>query len=513
MKLKNKLKMFEEFTSAEKNVETTIDSKGSVTTPSNVTSILGDVDNILGNLETLSKQIDENIDESIDSLTNDFLNNSLNEASAGEMMMQMFKDMGAMAKLGSSYKKMAATKASIDTEKKIFALKFAEEKPEKEAKALEKVKDKLNDAIKAEKDPAKKQRLRAMRDKKLETLKAQISAKIDREKQDQDKKFDRDSADAQSAITKLTGDNKISSPIMSARWDAMKLGIDREIEDANIKAEREAWDKFIDDEERLKRLEDAQLERSKKEAAEDNKRLEQSKADAEEAQAELEEKIANAQGDEKDALDKLKEWNDAYLDLSSKMNLTSDSSDEEKTAASDASTRFNKADEALSKKTMKDAFGYDNELEAEQALLDFNERAQELSDQYKAAKAEAGIKSSEGDPEPEPTPEPDPADGGRDDGGDDDLTDDQRRRIQKEVNQRDTRQAKLDAELAKPESERNQQMIQGLQTGIAKNNQDIEAIRNETPNESVSTSEFDKAITESAAFKSGSVADRFRRLL
>lgn len=59
MKLKNKLKMFEEFTSAAKNTETTIDSTGSVTTSSDVTSILDDVDNILGNLETLSKQIDE----------------------------------------------------------------------------------------------------------------------------------------------------------------------------------------------------------------------------------------------------------------------------------------------------------------------------------------------------------------------------------------------------------------------------------------------------------------------
>ena len=60
MKLKNKLKMFEEFSSAEKNAKTTINLKGAVTPLSNqATTILDDVDGILDNLETLSKQIDE----------------------------------------------------------------------------------------------------------------------------------------------------------------------------------------------------------------------------------------------------------------------------------------------------------------------------------------------------------------------------------------------------------------------------------------------------------------------
>jgi len=402
MKLNSKIRMFEEFTNAEKSeVKVTIDTKGQVKDAVDTkvvdtkTAILDDVDHILGDLETLSKQIDESIEKTIESLTNDFLNSSLNEATAGEMMMQMFKDMGAMAKLGASYKKMAATKAAIDTDKKVYALKAAAEKPEKEAKALQVIKDKLNDGIKAEKDPAKKQRLRAMRDKKLEAIKAQVSAKIDRVKQDQDKKFDRDSADAQTTISKLISDNKITSPIMTARWDAMKIDIDRNIEDENITAERDAWDEFIEDEDRLKRLEKDALDQAKKDAAEDDARLEQSRVDAEEAQVELDGKIANAQGDEKIALDKLKEWNAAYVDLSAKMNLTGESTPEEKTAAKDANTRLSDADKALSKKTMKDAFGYDNELESEQALMDFNERSEELKSEFKAIKTAAGVRTSD----------------------------------------------------------------------------------------------------------------------
>lgn len=557
MKLKNKLKMFEEFTSAEKNTETTIDSKGAVTTPSNTTSILDDVDNILGNLETLSKQIDENIDEAIDSITNDFLNNALNEATAGEMMMQMFKDMGAAAKLGASYKKMAATKASIDTDKKVFALKFAEEKPEKVEVALDKIKDKLNDAIKAEKDPAKKQRLRMQRDKKLETLKTQVSAKIDREKQDKDKKFDRDSADAQSAITKLLGDNKITSPIMSARWEAQKLTIDRNIEDANIEAERNAWDEFIEDEDRIKRLEADQLERSKKDAKEADERLAQAKADAEEAQAELDDKIANAQGDEKDALDKLKEFNDAYLDFSDKMNLTKESTSEEKKAASDASTRFINADQALSKKTMKDAFGYEDDVDASNALAEFNERAEELKSKYKAIKAEAGVRSSD-DEEDDSSSEPDPAD----DGGEertaeqiqqeiDDLDqqitdkeadlDSKREEMQNsEAGQEYARvQSEYDSLRSTPEADRaddHQEQLQALEDQMDQIEQDFR--ENDSLGQAMSTLESEieslkdqrtekqqelrdlpqesfnyENVTESYAFKSGSIADRFKRLL
>lgn len=94
MKLKNKLKMFEEFTSAEKNTETIVDSKGSVTAPSNVTSILNDVDGILGNLETLSKQIDEG---------------QLFEAGGLEEVMKIIASSAAYAKLTSilpKYKKL-----------------------------------------------------------------------------------------------------------------------------------------------------------------------------------------------------------------------------------------------------------------------------------------------------------------------------------------------------------------------------------------------------------------------
>jgi len=143
------------------------------------------------------------------------------------------------------------------------------------------------------------------------------------------------------------------------------------------------------------------------------------------------------------------------------------------------------------------------------------------------------------------------------------MTDDDRLKVSDEETQRDERQAQLDAELAKPEEERNQDKIDGLKAGIAKNNQDIADIKagKKAGNESVEIEEgnafgaaraeaiakgektfkvgdeeYDvesvdaedkenaeeyaeeegiatEAVTESASFKMGSVADRFRSLM
>ena len=66
-------------------------------------------------------------------------------------------------------------------------------------------------------------------------------------------------------------------------------------------------------------------------------------------------------------------------------------------------------------------------------------------------------------------------------GGGEELTEDQKARIKKEEDQKKERETELTAEMAKPEEERNQQKITGLEQGIAKNIQDIKDIKAEVP--------------------------------
>jgi len=394
MKLRKKLMLLEEF-DAQSNAKVNTEVKAEVKTETKTgeairTEVIADVDAILTNLETLSAQITENF-------INEYNETILINESAAESLMKMFKSMGSLAKLASTYPKMADNKAKLETDKKTFGLKFAEKKEELVAKQMDKAKEAMNAKIDALEDPAQKKQQREMRDTKLEALKTQVVAKIDRSKEDADKKFDRDITDAGSALTKLTGDNKIESPILSAKWDGMRLQIDRKIEDKYIAIDRKAWDDFIEDPERIKKLEDSTKERAKKEAAEKDEQLKKSIERARREQEKLDADIANATGDEKAALEKLNTWNKAYSELSSALNLTEESTPEEKKAAQNASKNLGDAQDKLSKKTMKDAFGYEDDQDADSALSDFTERESELQDKYKEIKTMVGGSEDEED--------------------------------------------------------------------------------------------------------------------
>jgi len=354
------------------------------------TEVIADVDAILTNLETLSAQITE-------SFINEYSKTVLINENAGEALLKMFKSMGSLAKLSSTYPKMADNKAKLESDKKLFGLKFAEKQEELIAQQMDKAKEAMNAKIDALDDPAQKKQQREMRDTKLEALKGQIKAKIDRTKEDKDKKFDRDIADAGSALSKLTADNKMDSPILSAKWDGLKLQTDRKIEDKYTVVDRKSWDEFIEDPERIAQLEKSAKERAKKDAAEKDEQLKKSIERARIAQEKLDADIQNATGAEKEALEKLNDWNKAYTELNSTLNLTEESTPEEKKAAQDASTKLGDAQDKLSKKTMKDAFGYEDDQDADSALSDFTERESELQDKYKEIKSTIGGNDTEDD--------------------------------------------------------------------------------------------------------------------
>jgi len=309
------------------------------------------------------------------------------EASAGEELMKMFKSMASLTKLTTSYGKLADKKKSLEADKKVYGFTFSLKKEEGIDAAMDKQKEKINKKIEAIDDPAQRKEARITRDAKLEEIKTKLAKQADQQKEDKDRGFDRDIADTNDAITKLIANNKIESPIISAKWDTQKLAIDRKIEDKYIAAEREAIEKYVEDPERKSRLEKAIKERAIKDKAETEEQLEAAKARAKKEQAELEEKIANADEDTKEALEKIKAFNTAYTELAGKLDLDETSGEEEVNAAKEASSNLDAALDALGVKVMKKAFGYENDADAESALSDFTERESQLQSEYKANKA------------------------------------------------------------------------------------------------------------------------------
>lgn len=553
MKLKKRIKMFEDFAS------TAADSSNS-TTPSSVTTsnsvavdktntksgeairteVIKDVDTILNNLAELSNQITEELNVAFaDILSEDV--DLIAEAGAGDELMKMFKSMASFTKLASSYGKLADKKKSLETDKKVYGFTFPLKKDEVVAAAMDKQKEALNKKIEAIDDPAKRKEARITRDAKLEEIKAKLTKKADQQKEDKDRGFDRDVADTNDAITKLTGDNKIESTIISAKWDAQKLAIDRKLEDKYIAVEREAIAEYVDDPERQKRLEAAIKERAIKDKAEAAKQLEAAKARAEKEQAELDAKIANASEDEKEALEKIKTFNAAYTDLAGKLGLDADSSEEEVNAAKEASSNLDGALNALGTGVMKKAFGYENDADAETALSDFTERESELQSEYKANKALVkGTATDDGEINVD------------DEEIETELTDEQKKEIQDKISALETKIASGESKKeGKPE-----EIVAKIEQSLAAKRKELEDLKaqlgesfgsyeqtmatltemessidkmlEEFDMESVSEEEAvcekcgevhegecatHEAVTESFAFKSSSVADRFRSLM
>lgn len=539
MKLSSKIQMFEEFNSTEKDTETAIDSKGAVTTTP-TTTILDDVDHILGDLETLSKQIDEECKillkdfekASISILESEENIEMINEDFMKEIMKQV-NSMKAYGKLVALYPKMKKNILKAELKKTSELEEFKATSADKTSKYTDELKAAYKEkiaAISASDAPAikksqKKEALRQQRDAAIEKGAETVNNKLKSAEAKLTKQLDNKIRDLNAKLTDLQNNNKIEAELLSKQWASEKIKTDDEVEFEKIDQTLEIKNKWAADN-------PDQVEKNNKFAAEQTKKMkdestarQQEKAEELAAiEAQFAEEAASGTEEEKEAKKKIVDWfkaGNAYATYLGGVDFGVEESlvnEEEDTKLPDAvidkikelRKAYSDANAAVSISTFKKAGS--SETDAEEQFKTFkemvNSAVEEYSDQVSSIE---GIDDSEPTPEPdpEPTSEPDPDP----EPAEDTLTDDQTQRIQDEETQRDQRQQDLDAEKAKPEAERSQQRIQGLEAGIAQNNADIEAIRNEEPNESVSTSDFDQSITESYVFKSGSVADRFRRLI
>ena len=567
MKLSSKIKMFEEFTSAEKDTETAINSKGAVTTTP-TTTILDDVDHILGDLETLSKQIDEG---------------QLFEAEGG--LDELFKKLNSMmaiaqcrGKWGKYEKLMQASNSDL-----IEVLTY--EKGKKIAQAIEALRDKAENVDADQKVKIKKKIAQAKEQQ------AELKAMIDSDTVERQQKLDQFKTELGQAEEEIIKDKGIGQIYFNEKKQLEdKVVLEGKTKKAKMEQEKgnkEATQKLAEE---IAKIENTAKETAKKiadgeaESEDDIKELRGAAAYQKEIVAIIQnnKEVKAIQKKAKDAAEKLVASPNESLELNSLQSINED-----------LATLVSKAKGKANKKALQGAIDLGNQLKAtrEKEL----ELKKVLADKIKGKEVPKSIiQIAGGDPETAeeketgfvlktfikkfgggtdmPSPEEfdsvksvtkeiqtaqdaisqidgntggnDGGDDGGNDGGDDggndggndggddgedQLTDEEKQEI------RDTIE-KLEAKIASGESKKEgkpEDIQQKIETSLDAKRRELENLKSQL-GESLESYEKTMAIltemessidailreynridtiTESYAFKSGSVADRFRRLL
>lgn len=579
MKLKNKLKMFEEFASTEKNTETTINSKGVVKTSNDTTSILDDVDNILDNLETLSKQITEEHaillkdfeNTSISILENEETIEMVNEDFMAEIMKQV-KSMKSYAKLTGLYPKMKKNILKAELNKVEKLAKFKAEEAEKTAGYLDQLKTAYKEKIAqvgasdapAIKKSQKKEALRQQRDAAIEKGSDTVKTKLESARQKLTKQLDDKIRDLNTKLTDLQNDNKIEAELLMKQWQTQKLDTDDKIEFERIDKTAEIETGYAADNpehvERLAAFRKREMQKHKTKTEEEKREKAEELAAI---QAQFDEESARGTEEEKEAKKKIVDWFKAgneyatYLgsvDFGVQESLVNEAeiSDEVKDRIKELRKAYSDANAAVSVSTFKKAGS--SEADAEEQWTTFKKMIDGAVDQYSnQVDSIDGIDDSEPPADPPPPAEDD----------DDERTAEQ---IQQEIDDLDQqitdKEADLDSkreesqnseagqEYARVESEydslrstpeadradNHQEQLQALEDQMDQIKQDF--TENDPIGQAIATLESEieslkdqrtekqqelrdlpqesfnyENVTESFAFKSGSVADRFRRLI
>ena len=442
--------------------------------------IVKDVDTILTNLEALSKQITEEVlsevDEAINTIFESEFTEPVNEDFMAELIKQA-KSMKAYGVLKSSYPKLKKNLADAKANKIASEAEFDLNSDEKIGDLKDKIKakyqkaiDKINDSdLPTPKKKAQRDAIYQARDEALSPEKSQlIKDKIAAEKSKLQKKNDAAIRDVNTAISELTGENKIEAELMSKKWDKEKIEIDDDFDQKAIDAELELKMKYSSqDPEAQKKIKARLDKRSKEEAEEKARRAKEAGEDLKAYQAKMAEEDANASEEEKEARAKV----NAFISSSQALIGALTGGDKEK--IKEANDKFKEAKAACTDATYKATQEGMSDDDAKEAKLQIEEAVDQAMEKYKVTLREVTTGQEKNDDEKY------------------EMTDDDRLKVSDEETQRDERQAQLDAELAKPEEERNQDKIDGLKAGIAKNNQDIADLKagKKAGNESVEVEE------------------------
>ena len=201
--------------------------------------IVKDVDNILTNLEALSKQITEDVDNIVadfEKACNDIINEeyvAVNEDFMADIMKQV-NSMKAYGKLKGGYAKYKKNILKAELKKETALQEFEFTKDEKKEKLEQGIKDKFQAAIDkinqgdspAVKKKADRDRIRKERDEVISKGAKSVELKLTAAKDKLTKKLDAKVRDMKAKLTELEGDNKIESELMAKQWAGEKLAID-----------------------------------------------------------------------------------------------------------------------------------------------------------------------------------------------------------------------------------------------------------------------------------------------
>lgn len=417
MKLKKRIKMFEDFASTadtsnstapvSKTTDTSIavDKTNTKSGEAIRTEVIKDVDTILNNLAELSNQITE--DHSIllaefEKASNAILedNEPINEDFMAEIMKQV-KSMKAYAKLSALYPKMKKNLLKAELTKVEKLQEFDATSDEKTAAYNDQLKAKYKeaiDAVTASEAPAikkaqKKEALRQQRDAAIEKGADTVKNKLESEKTKLTKQLDDKIRDLNTKLTDLQANNKIEAELLQKQWASEKLKTDDEIEFAKIDQTVEIKNKYaadnpdqVDKNEKFRKAQNAKI---KAESAEKQKeRAEELAA----VQKQFDDEKASGTADEQEAKKKITDWfsaGNAYasylgtVDFGVEESLVSEEAeiaDEVKAKIKELRKAYSAANAAVSVATFKKAGS--SEDEAKEQFTTFKEMVNGAVEEY-----------------------------------------------------------------------------------------------------------------------------------
>lgn len=431
-------------------------------------SIYDDVDNIMNSLEVLSSELTEQFDVQIDSILNEEI--ELINENFLENLKKQIMSMKAYATLSSAYPKFKKDESKQKI-KKIEALGQYDLSSEEKISALkDKTKEKFQKAIddaKGIENKAKKQltvqKLRDARDEALKVGKdSSIQKKIDAGKAKLTLKLDNIIRNSTKDITDLLAAQKIESELMKKQWDKEKLEIDDKAAMDLLDQELDAKLEFAEDSPEAQKRMQASTAKAKKELAKEKaQKMKEAEADIKELSDEYQRLSDSGDEKQKEANLKIKQFFDNGQKYSQALSATlsagGEPTPEQKKALIEARKAYNAAKNSITAGTFTVADSKLSKEDAEEQFVSFKSMMDSAVEEY-----DAKVQGFEKEDEDDDT---------------ETLTDDQTAKIEAEETQMAERQEKLEAELAKPEEERNQGMIDGLKAGIAKNKQDIADIK------------------------------------
>ena len=368
--------------------------------------IVKDVDNILTNLEALSKQITEDIDRQYDALIESLENETpLNEADFMETMMKAFTDMKNYGVIKSSYPAKKKAIMNAEVAKASALAEFDDKMAGEEEKLIQKLKDAWQEKITkagqqfADNLAKKKQaqdKLRGMRGANIEGAKGgSIKKKIDAKKTALTTAEDAKIKKLSDKLAQVEKDFPISGDsVLGKQWAAEKQEIDTQISIQTMELKTKAETEYMDDPEKVKAKMERDAERKKKLAQEGK---ENAKEFADELRA-AEEKAARAEAEAANdetkapAVKAVKEFFGAsktYIDALSSIDPSEEIPEDKQKLLKDAKSKYSAANKALTKSKMVDAgYAKDND-EAQELITTLTSNVTKAKEAYKEVEAKA----------------------------------------------------------------------------------------------------------------------------